>query len=77
MSELLFTMGQVAAEAGVYKNTLKTWEEKGKIDKAKRERGGNHARMYTRQQKDQIVAYAKGRKELVEPTAISEIQATA
>jgi hypothetical protein len=64
--EQRFTMGQVAKEAGVYKNTLKNWEEAGHVPKPKRERGGNCARVYTLEEKERVLAYARSRKELID-----------
>ena len=62
-----FTMGQVAKDAGVYKNTLKNWEEARHIPAPKRERGGNRARIYTAEERQKVLEYARSRKELIEP----------
>ena len=62
-----YTMGQVAKEAGVTKNTLAKWEEAKKVPNPQRERGGNHARVYTADERRLVLEYAKTRKELVAP----------
>lgn len=68
--ENMYTMGQVAKEAGVTKNTLAQWENSNKVPKPKRERGGNHARAYTADEYRQVLEYARGRKELVDPSQL-------
>ena len=50
--EQLFTMGQVAKELGVTKNTLARWEEKGVVDKPRRDR--NDHRIYTAAEVEEI-----------------------
>jgi DNA-binding transcriptional MerR regulator len=65
----MYTMGQVAKEAGVTKNTLAKWESAGKVPSPKRERGGNRARAYTDAERAQVLEYARGRKELEDPPA--------
>lgn len=74
--EVMYTMGQVAKEAGVTKNTLATWERNGKVPRVKRERGGNQARAYTADERKQVVEYARSRKELIDPPSLSPTSET-
>jgi len=62
-----YTMGQVAKDAGVGKNTLAKWEQARHVPSPKRERGGNKARSYSADERRQVLAYAASRKELVDP----------
>ncbi len=65
-----YTMGQVAKDAGVTKNTIAKWEQAGKIPMPKRERGGNQARSYSADDRTKVLEYAASRKELVDPPCL-------
>jgi hypothetical protein len=67
LMENRYTMGQVAKDAGVTKNTLAKWEQAGKVPMPKRERGGNKARSYSADERTKILEYAASRKELIDP----------
>jgi hypothetical protein len=74
--EIMYTMGHVAKEAGVTKNTLATWERNGKVPRVRRERGGNQARAYTADELKQVVDFARSRKELIDPPMLSPTSET-
>jgi|HubBroStandDraft_4_1064222.scaffolds.fasta_scaffold15821_4 DNA-binding transcriptional MerR regulator len=68
--EQRYTMGQVAKDAGVGKNTLAKWEQANHVPAPKRERGGNHARSYTAEERAKVLEYAACRKQLVDVSSL-------